>query len=488
MTMTMKTPGMIGDLKSLLGPGSVESEPGVLSALSRDWWSQALWWDEQTLRRHTPSALLRPESAEDLSKAMIWAGQNGVAVIPRGGGSGVCGAAIPSGPDSLVVDTTRLNKVLAIEAGESPSVRAQAGIFGGDLEAAVNRSGYSLMHFPASLEISTLGGWIATGSYGQLSTLYGGIGDQLESVRAVLADGSIHEGSPRDFLLSEGALAVITEARVRLRKKPQRHHYLSCEFQEMEEGLNFLWSLLEQGIKPAVARFYDPLEAKSSGLAYARYPFLTEEMRFRLRTFLLKHPNLIQFLRMSGLAGRRWLLVLVFDESQGPEHSKALAEVRKERIKSSSKQARLWMAKRSQWNTSKMKTLFDQGCFVDTLDVRGSWGNLGDVYSRVIEAASPYALAMGHISHFTKEGACLYFIFAGRGKSPGQSVWLHHSAWRSAMEACISAGGLVNHHHGVGLAKRPWRKNAYQKGWLEGFASRKKIFDPKGIMNPGKVL
>ena len=128
------------------------------------------------------------------------------------------------------------------------------------------------------------------------------------------------------------------------------------------------------------------------------------------------------------------------------------------------------------------------GCFVDTLDSWASWDKLEILYSLVCQAVSAYAMVMGHISHFDQAGGCFYFIMAGSGKTKSEIIARHRKAWSAAMEATIKAGGKINHHHGVGLAKLPWKEHAFEAGWLGNFAQRKRKLDPNNIMNPGKIV
>ena len=476
------------DLGRRLGTDAIVEDFAERFRAARDWWSAGLWWDRERAARHAPAAIVRPVNLEGLCRILFWADSNGVALVARGGGSGVCGAAVPNDGESIVVETTALNKIIRLETqSDAASVTVEAGMLGGDLEAAVNRQGYALMHVPASLDISTVGGWIATGSYGQLSTLYGGIGDQIQSLQAVFPGGAVETAAPKSMLLSEGGLGIISQATLRLRPKPAGHFFLSAEFENMEDPLALLRDLMGRGIRPEVARLYDPLEARTS-LSAGRRSFLSDQLKLKLTRFALRYPALLRRLQTNPWAAKRWLLVLIFEETRHGDYLESRRLLEGMKIKSDEAPARLWLANRFQWNTGKVSALFDQGCFADSLDAWAPWQSLPELYRRLIESVSPRAAAMAHVSHADPEGACLYLLFAGRGKSRPESARLHQDVWRLAMEACISAGARVNHHHGVGLAKREWRQHAYRPGWLSEFAQLKRSRDPKDIMNPGKVL
>ncbi len=448
-----------------------------------------MWWDSSQAQERAPACVVRPKNDDELSNFLAWANRRGLGVVARGGGSGVCGSAVPARPESIILDTARLNRILSLIEGPDPRVIVQAGMLGGALQRELNQKGYSLKHIPGSLEISTVGGWIATGSYGQLSTRHGGIDEQLGTIRAANPDGAIAQRSAGEMLRSEGSLGVITEAALKIHPISKRHFSLSCEFPDLETGLSFIRELIQSGAPPSLCRLYDPFEAQSAGLAYTRLPFFSsEERRFQLRFFLLRHIGLVRLLRLIPGLFRGWLCIMGFDEDQEDHWNRAQCLIRKEKILISAKEGRLWLAQRSQWNAPKRAALTQAGCFVDTIDVWAGWKEIGLIYERFVRDISPLALVMGHASHFNEKGACFFFIMAAQASSSKDLPRLYRRVWRDAMESVIAAGGQINHHHGIGLAKLPWKTRAYPEIFLDQMAERKRRMDPSGIMNPGKFI
>ena len=142
-----------------------------------DWWPLALSHKVRGDVPELPSAVVRPRSTEEVSIIVRWANQHSVAIVPRGGGSGVCGGAVPP-KGSVVMDMTAMNHVLSIDL-DSQIVHAEAGILGDVLEAKLNESSLMLGHYPQSFALSTVGGWIAATSAGQASPGFGFIEDRL---------------------------------------------------------------------------------------------------------------------------------------------------------------------------------------------------------------------------------------------------------------------------------------------------------------------
>jgi alkyldihydroxyacetonephosphate synthase len=140
-----------------------------------------------------------------------------------------------------------------------------------------------------------------------------------------------------------------------------------------------------------------------------------------------------------------------------------------------------WWEKRYHLDREKLERAFLRGCFADTVDLWAPWEGLGALHAGVLEALRPHAFAFAHLSHFDRSGACLYVTLAGTGADS------HHRAWQAAMDACVRAGGRVNHHHGVGLAKLPWLKWAKTEEWLSLWQAEKKRRDPGNMFNAGKL-
>src|SRR6202012_2186391 len=147
-------------------------------------------------------------------------------LVPFGAGSGVCGGVLP-GIDALVVDLKRMGRIRAIDP-VAPLVEGAAAHMGLPLEHALGRAGFTLGHFPSSILCSTVGGWIATRSAGQASGAYGKIENMVVSLECVTGTGEIVHLRRRErgpdlaslVIGSEGTLAIVTSAKLRLHPAP----------------------------------------------------------------------------------------------------------------------------------------------------------------------------------------------------------------------------------------------------------------------------
>ena len=225
---------------------------------------------------HPPDGVAFPASEDELRAVLDWCGEHDVAVVPFGGGTSVVGGvdaiAGPGHAGVVSVNLRALDRVLEVDP-VSRAARIQAGATGPGLEAQLGEHGLTLRFYPQSFELSTLGGWIATRAGGHFATGPTHIDDLVESVRALTAGGEVWESrrlpgsgagpSPDRMLLgSEGTLAVITEAWVRVRPRPERRRSATVAFGDFATGLGALRELLQAGLRPANCRLLEPEEAR----------------------------------------------------------------------------------------------------------------------------------------------------------------------------------------------------------------------------------
>ena len=209
-------------------PDSVTA-PALRAEASRDWWPLAMHWALAGQVGGLADALCRPADAGEVAAVLRVCHTRSIPVTAAGGRSGVCGASVPRA-GGVLLDLTAMAGVTAVD-DESLTVTVLPGTFGPDLEADLRARGLTLGHWPQSMDISTVGGWLACRGAGQYSTRYGKIEDMVIGLDVVLADGRgiTTGGAPRSaagpdltqvFVGSEGTLGIITAARLRVHPLP----------------------------------------------------------------------------------------------------------------------------------------------------------------------------------------------------------------------------------------------------------------------------
>src|SRR5689334_16534405 len=218
---------------------------------------------------HRPHAVVWPEHVREIVAIVRLARELRVPIVPYGGGSGVCGGAVPL-HGGITVDTKRMQQVRSIRDAEL-ICDVEAGLSGERFERELGRRGYTFGHFPSSIYCSTVGGWLATRAAGQLSTKYGKVEDRVAGLTLVTGRGEVIEtdGPHRALrgpswtqlvLGSEGTLGVITSARLRVAPAPQLRVFRGFEVDRVETGVQAIRRVLQRGLRPAVVRLYDELD------------------------------------------------------------------------------------------------------------------------------------------------------------------------------------------------------------------------------------
>ncbi|MFO7280890.1 MAG: FAD-binding oxidoreductase [Thermoanaerobacterales bacterium] len=443
----------------------VTAEPAELAEASRDWWPLAMSWATEGQVAGLAAAVARPTDAEQVAAVLALCHEARVPVTAAGGRSGVCGASVPL-HGGVVLDLTGLAGVVDVDE-TSLVLDVRPGTFGDVLEHELrDRHGATLGHWPQSVSLSTVGGWLACRSAGQLSGRYGKIEDMVLGLDVALADGRriTTGGWPRAavgpdltqlFVGSEGTLGVVTGARLRLHPAPvaeQRGAWLLPTF---EAGLEAMRRTVQRGATPAVLRLYDAAEADRTYHTGDRALLLALDEG---------DPTLVEatFAVLADAAA-----------AAGGEPGDA-AHVEH------------WLAHRNE--VSALEALIGKGYTVDTMEVSGSWSALPRIYRATIDAllgVEGTLAASAHQSHSYPSGGCLYFTFAGQVEPERRDTY-YRALWDAGQRAVLANGGALSHHHGVGLNRSRFVREALGSA-LDVLVAAKRALDPHGILNPGKL-
>lgn len=466
----MPTPDRIrADLRSLLEPARVLDDPAVLSRASRDTWVISVWRSLQDASIPTPACVVRPTSTAEVSAVLKWASRERVAVVPFGAGSGVCGAVLAP-EHSVVVD---LGSMQALKRIDEVALLAtvEPGLLGSEFEARLNEAGYSMGHFPQSIALSSVGGWVATRAAGQFSTKYGNIEDMLVAFEAVLPNGDVvrTRAVPRAaagqdvrhlFLGAEGTTGILTELTYEIHPLAPSTEKTAIAFPSMHDGLEALRAIMRAGWRPAVLRLYDEIEA---GRSFAGAAKEGES----LLLVLTEGPPELTRVEIEGA-------VRIAESSHG-------RNVGPEPVDS-------WLHHRNA--VPGFEYFLKQGMIVDTIEVASTWDRIDALYTGVLasmRSVPGLIVASGHSSHSYGTGTNIYFTFAARPETAVDTEGLYFRIWNAAMEATLDAGGTISHHHGIGRVRREWL--ARELGSAYPLLGRlRRALDPLGIMNPGTLL
>jgi alkyldihydroxyacetonephosphate synthase len=442
----------------------VSVAPAEIGEASRDWWPLAMIWalDDQVTAR--AAVIVRPHSAAEVAAVLRLCNQARVPVTAAAGRSGVCGASVPVF-GGVLLDLTAMEGIIEVDK-TSMLVDVLPGTFGDVFEDELrDRHGVTCGHWPQSMALSTVGGWLACRGAGQFSTRYGKIEDIVTGLDVVLADGTLITtgGAPRAavgpdltqlFVGSEGTLGIIVGARLRLHPLPAAEIRAAYAFASFTDGLDAMRRIVQRGATPAVLRLYDATEGDRN--------FTTGPDAHVLLALDEGDAHVVE-------ATRR-----IVDEECATVPALEVGLVEQ------------WMGHRN--DVSALEALISRGFVVDTMEVAASWRALPAVYEQAtaaILAVDGTMVASAHQSHSYTDGACLYFTFAGKPAADAREAY-YRAAWDAGQRAVLAAGGALSHHHGVGLNRGRFVADALGAGFGV-LQSVKGALDPNGILNPGKL-
>lgn len=442
--------------------------------------------------------VLFPGSQEDVETIVELAKEHDVCLVPYGGGTSVsCALQLPQNESRSIVsvDMRRMNKILWIDH-ENFRAGVQAGITGKQLEERLERVGYTSGHEPDSLELSTLGGWIATNASGMKKNRYGNIEDIVESVTMVTPNGVIEQGAamPRQSMGidpkqvafgSEGNLGIITSAVIKIHKLPEAKKYGSLVFPNFQAGTEFLYELSQTGTLPASIRLLDNIQFRF-GSALKGEPTRMEAIIGEIQKFFLLK---VKKFNPNELVAAT--IVMEGTKEQVDYQSKLINRLAKKYGGIAGGETN---GKRGYMLTYAIAYirdfLTDFHIIGETYETTVPWNKVQAVIDAVAEQVfqkhEEYGLPgrpyiSPRITQLYHTGVCIYFThgFSTMGVENPDEVFskIEHSL----RETIMAAGGSISHHHGVGKIRKDFMPDTISPAATTLLQEIKKANDPQNI-------
>jgi alkyldihydroxyacetonephosphate synthase len=469
-----------------------------------------------------PEAVVWPADERAVAAVLRTCRDAGIPLVPRGGGSGLCGGAVPVA-GGVVLDMSRMNRVLGID-DLSMTVLVEAGASGVMLEEALSARGYTLGHTMSSMEISTVGGWVSTRAAGRHSARYGKIEDLVVGMDVVLTDGNslaldttiAHADAPeleQLFLGGEGTMGVVVRVRLRIFPRPQVQRLTAFRFMELDMGLETMRNILQSGLRPSVLHLFDPIEtlvhdyceadsgehdpmesqagfieASVRRLVRGELPRMSRNVTAGLMRSMLSNPSLsVPILDRLPLSS---LMILGFEGDERRTRFD-LAEATELALRATGRDlgpgpAQHWYSHKWYGTSYRLTNVFGRGAFTDSVEVSGMWRDLPQIYRTVRQALSKRVLVMASFSHGYREGSACYFTAVGEQSNPRRLLDLYDWCISTGLSSAVSSGASLSHHHGIGVMKRAYTSEEI-RGGSRVFWAVKRALDPACIMNPQKV-
>ncbi len=424
--------------------------------------------DALTAYRCPPMLVVLPSTTQEVSEVLRICHQEGVPVVPRGAGTSLAGGALPTA-DCVILGVARMNDVLEVDY-DNRFIRVQTGRTNLSVTGAVEDNDFFYAPDPSSQLACAIAGNIAMNSGGAHCLKYGVTTNNLLGVKMVMMDGSVVEigGAHLDSdgldLLgvicgSEGQLGVVTEATLRILRKPEGARPVLMGFDDNEVAGQCVSDIIKSGILPVAIEFMDRLCIQAcENFAKAGYPDCEALLIVEVEGSEAEIDS--QLSKIVEIAKRHNPVEL--RESQSAEES-----------------ARIWLGRKSAFGA--MGQMNDYMCLDGTIPV----SSLPKVLRRIGEMSEEFGLPVGNVFH-AGDGNMHPLILFDANK-PGD-LEKCEAFGAEILKLCVDVGGCLTGEHGVGIEKRDLMTHQYGAQDLEAQMAVKDVFDPNWLLNPAKVF
>jgi glycolate oxidase len=455
--MTLIEP--LGELSALVSEVTTDAAALAAARTDRSGWSAS----------GTPLAVVRAHSVDDVQATLRYASRERIPVVTRGAATGLSGGAA-AGAGAIALDLTGLDRIREIRPEDQLAV-VEAGVITADLERAAAAHGLRYAPDPASAAISSIGGNIATNAGGLHCAKYGVTREAVLGLDVVLADGRLISVGRRTvkgvtgydltalFTGSEGTLGVIVAATLRLLPAPRETATVAAFFDSVEAAAAAVEAIVRSSVRPAVLELVDG-------------------------------PSLaaIDVVQGTDYSGRGSAFLVAQTDGYGAEAElaalRAVLEPLAGELESTSDPAeadRLLATRRL-----ALPALESLGrVLVEDIAVPRS--RLADAVAGIRRISAETAVRIFVVAHAGDGNLHPMLLMEGLGADDPIPAAVHDAAARM-FRLALNLGGTLTAEHGVGVLKREWvgeELGADQLGLQEGI---RRLFDPLGILNPGKAV
>jgi glycolate oxidase len=444
-------------------PGAI-TDPDLLASYRRD--------ESDLTASGTPLALLRPADTAEVVRAVRWAAEHGVPIVPQGARTGLAGGANAT-DGCLLLSMVNMNRILEIDKSNRIAV-VQPGVINAALNRELAREGLRYPPDPGSWETSTIGGNVATNAGGMCCVKYGVTTEYVLGLEVVLADGRVLRTGRRTakgvagydltrlFVGSEGTLGIITEITLALRPRRSDPLTLVAIFPTTGRAGDAVNRVFTAGLAPALLELIDQV-----------------------------HLRAIEGYSPMGLNVEAKALLLAAADT--PEELQEIAAVMTEagasevwQASDATEAAELLQARRRAHPAMEKLALstYDKGgLIIDDIAVPRT--RLAELLDEIEAISAKFGITVGVVGH-AGDGNLHPNIVVDRADP--SSVEKGHRVFDEIMARGLALGGTCTGEHGVGLLKNDWLATEIGPVGVDVHAAIKRALDPANLLNPGKVL
>ena len=417
-----------------------------------------------------PDVVVLPATGEQVSAIVKLAAQNGLPLVGRGAGTGLSGGSIPR-LGGILVGFARMNRILEIDYANERAV-VEPGVVNLDLTNAVQDGGYFFAPDPSSQRSCTIGGNVAENSGGPHTLVYGVTTNHVLGLEVVLADGAVVRtgaawpdtpGYDLTGLLtgSEGTMALVTKVIVRLMRRPEAVKTALAIYDTVDDCAATVSEITARGMTPAALEMLDgTLLRMVEEATHAGYPLDAAG---------------VLLIEMEGLRE------MVEEQVEKVRQACLACRAREFRLaRTEEERALLWKGRKNAFGAiGRVSPFFyTQDGVVPRTQIAPTLREIGAVSRR-------RELTIGNIFHAGDGNMHPVILFDARRAGDLERAQM---AGFDILDYCISVGGSITGEHGIGMEKMELIGHQYSAESLDLMRRIKQMFDPLGMLNPGKML
>jgi glycolate oxidase len=459
------TESILRELVSICGEGYVSSVPAVMEPYSHDYTEDL---------RFLPEVVVKPANAQEVSAVMKVCNTHFIPLTPAGARTGLSGGALAV-YGGVVLSLERMNQILEIDT-RNLQATVQPGVITEVFQNAVAEKGLFYPVDPASRGSCFIGGNLATSSGGMRAVKYGLTRDYVLELEVVLPSGEIiHTGArtiknstgynlTQLLVGSEGTLGIITRATFKLTVQPLHRLLMLFSFTDGEKACEVVSAIFHARLHPSAIEFVekDAIDLAQEYLGHKEIEtqgveaFLLVELDGNHPDVLAKESEQLFAVAEAGGCGETLFM-------DAPEQM-----------------ARIWKIRRAIGEATRAKQLVKEE---DTCVPRAELPKLWRKVKSLAAAAGFPVYCFGHAG----DGNLHVHIIKSRNATAEEMDRLDRLV-REILTFTVSLGGTISGEHGIGIVQRPYMDVKFKPHELNLLRGIKQLFDPKGILNPGKVL
>lgn len=450
----------------LKGLKAIVGEKGVLHRLE----DVIVYEQDAFVMRALPDFVVFPTSTKDVQGIVRFARSEGLPIVARGAGTSVSGGAIPV-TGGIIVSFSRMNHVLEVDA-ENRCAVVEPGVINLDITRAVSPYGYFYAPDPSSQMVCTIGGNVAENAGGIHGVAYGVTTNHILGLEVVLADGEVVElgGKSPDSLGydlvglvvgSEGTLGIVTKITVKLTRRRESVATMVIVFKTLVDASRTVAEIVARGVLPSSMELMDEMavEAVEKAIHYGFPP----------------DAGAVLLVELEGLTeaiDRPYEMVKdIAERNRAREIRTAATEEERQH---------LWKGRKGVFAAVSIiapNQFTQDGCVPRP--------KLPEVLEKIGAIAERYSLAIANVAHAGDGNLHPLIMFDPR--EPGELEKVIE-AGAEILRLCVEVGGTITGEHGIGIEKNDYMSWLFSAHDIEAMKAIKSIFDPEGMLNPGKIF